>query len=117
VISDTTLEDWTDPALEQAWISAFARYQLAAIYTLQDRSTFAGVIIGEMEVAYPSDNPQYGYYEMAVAFMEGYLKGGAEAGCAAAVEYATTHPGILEPLGLQNFGYGNPEFTPEDVCP
>jgi hypothetical protein len=116
-ISDTTLEDWADPALEQAWISAFARYQLVAIYTLQDRPTFADVILGEMEDAYPPDSLQHGYYEMAVAYLSGYLKGGGEAGCAAAVEYATANPGILEPLGMQNFGYGNPELIPRDVCP
>jgi hypothetical protein len=116
-ISDTTLDDWVDPALEQAWISAFARYQLVVIYTMQDRDALAGTVWGEMEKAYPPGSLQHGYYEMAAAYMDGYLEGGAEAGCATAIEYATSHPDLLEPLGPQNFGYGNPAYTSAAVCP
>jgi hypothetical protein len=117
VISDTTLEDWVDPPLEQALIQAFARYQLVAIYTLQDRAAFASTMLGEMENAYPPESPQHGFFEMAAAYVKGYQEGGAEAACAAAVEYAAAHPGVLEPLGPQTFGYGNPTYYPADVCP
>jgi hypothetical protein len=116
-ISDTTLDDWVDPALEKAWISAFARYQLVAIYSMLDRITFASTILGEMEKAYPQDSQQHGYFQMAAAYLDSYMEEGAEAGCAAAIEYATAHPDILDPLGPQIFGYGNPAYKQEDICP
>jgi hypothetical protein len=116
-ISDTTLDDWFDPALERAWISAFARYQLVAIYRLLDRDSFASTILGEMEKAYPRDSPQHGFYQMAAAYMDNYMEGGSEAACAAAIEFVTEHPELLDPLGPQIFGYGNPAYTLEDVCP
>jgi hypothetical protein len=116
-ISDTTLDDWLNPALEQAWIGAFSRYHLVVIYTMQERDAFAEIILGEMEKIYPLDSPQHGYYEMAVIYRDGYLEAGAESGCAAAIAYAASHPDILEPLGSQTFGYGNPTITPADICP
>jgi hypothetical protein len=116
-ISDTTLDDWVDPALEKAWISAFARYQLVAIYSLLDRDSFASTILGEMEKAYPQDSPQHGYFQMAAAYLDSFMEEGAEAGCAAAIEFVTAHPELLDPLGPQIFGYGNPAYTLEDICP
>jgi hypothetical protein len=117
VISDTTLEDWDDPQLEQAVIIAYARYQMSVIYTLQDRDSFAGTIIREMEVAYPPDSLQRGYFEMAAAYIDAYQAGGAQAGCQAVQDFASGSPGLLDPLGPQTFGYGNPVFTLEDLCP
>jgi hypothetical protein len=117
VISDTTLEDWDDPQLEQAVINAFARYQMSVIYTLQVRDSFAATILQEMEAAYPRDNPQRGYFEMAAAFIDAYQTGGAKAGCQAAQDFASDYPGLLDPLGPQTFGYGNPALTLEDLCP
>jgi hypothetical protein len=117
VISDTTLEDWDDPQLEQAVINAFARYQMSVIYTLQDRDSFAGTILREMEAAYPPDSPQRGYFEMAAAYIDAYQAGGVQAGCQAVQVFASSYPGLLDPLGPQTFGYGNPVFTQEDLCP
>jgi hypothetical protein len=117
VISDTTLEDWDDPQLEQAVINAFARYQMSVIYTLQDRDSFAGTILREMEAAYPPDSPQRGYFEMAAAYINAYQEGGAQAGCQAVQDFASGSPDLLDPLGPQTFGYGNPSFTLEDLCP
>jgi hypothetical protein len=117
VINDTTLEDWTDPELEQLWIKAFARYQMAVIYTILDRGTFANTILSELESTTSPDNPQYAYYEMAVMYMDGYQEGGIERGCMFAQDYAALHPGLLEPFGPLAFGYGNPIFTDQDICP
>jgi hypothetical protein len=117
VVSDTTLDDWLDPALEQAWISAFAHYQQVVIYTILEREAFANTILGEMERAYPPESQQFGYVDMALSYLGGYLEGGKEKGCTAALRYATEHPGILDPLGQVTFGYGNPTFSPADLCP
>ena len=117
VISDTTLEDWSEPELEQAWIKAFARYQMVVIYTLQDRDAFANTILAELESTTSSDTLQSVYYELALAYIDGYQEGGAERACQLTRAYAALHPGLLEPLGPQVFGYGNPAFTEEDLCP
>jgi hypothetical protein len=117
VISDTTLEDWDNPQLEQAVITAFARYQMSVIYSFQDRDSFAGTILREMETAYPPGSPQRGYFEMAAAYIYAYQAGGAQAGCQAVQDFASGSPDLLDPLGPQTFGYGNPVFTLEDLCP
>ena len=116
-ISDSTLQDWSDPAGEQAWITSFARYQLVVLYTLQDQGTFANLTLDEMNASISPESQQHGYFEMATLFLEGFRKGGVEEGCAAAIEYAAAHTELLEPLGPQVFGYGNPPITPEQVCP
>jgi hypothetical protein len=117
VLSDTTLEDWADPEQEQAWIKAFARYQMVAIYTLQDREAFANTVLEELKTAAPPGSQQVVYSDMAVAYIDGYQDGGAVEGCRIVQDYAALHPGLLDPLGPQSFGYGNPPFTEEDLCP
>ena len=116
-ISDSTLLDWENPAEEQAWITAFARFQLVVIYTLQDQGSFADLIVNEMSVAYNQEKPQHGYYEMTMLFLEGFQRGGEEEGCTAARKYASDYVELLEPLGPQTFGYGNPSLTLQDLCP
>jgi hypothetical protein len=117
VISDSTLEDWVEPELEQAWIQAFARYQMVVIYTLQDREPFANTVLEELKSTTSPDNPQYGYFEMAVAYLDGFQEGGAEMGCKLAQDYVVLHPELSDTLGPQLFGYGNQTFTEKDVCP
>ncbi len=117
VISDSTLEDWSDPDLEQAWIKAFAQYQMVVIYTLQDREGFANTVLADLQDTTSSESPQSTFYKMAVAYIDGYQEGGVEMGCSLVQDYAALHPGLLDPLGSQIFGYGNPDFTEQDICP
>lgn len=116
-ISDSTLQDWVNPAAEQAWITAFSRFQLVIIYTVQDQEGFASLILDDMSTSYPLESPQHGYLEMTLLFKDGFNSGGMEEGCTAAIEYASKHTELLEQLGSQTFGYGNPSLAPQDICP
>jgi hypothetical protein len=115
--TDITLLDWADPALEQANLGAYGRYRLVVLYTQLSQSPFADAVLNEMERLYLRSSPQGAYLELAQAFVEGYQQGGISSGCQAAREYSEAHEvEILDPLGPQAFGYGNREYTPQDVC-
>ena len=118
VVSDSTLADWTDPAVEQAYLGAYARYKMMAIYLLEGQADFADTVYAAMQADYPQGSDQRAYVEMAEAFRDGFAGGGEAGGCAAAAVYAAGHSqAVLDPLGPARFGYANREFTAEDVCP
>ena len=56
--------------------------------------------------------------EMALTFLESFSTDGQAAGCAAVHAYAAQHESqILEPLGSDVYGYFNPDYSAEDICP
>jgi hypothetical protein len=117
VADDITLVDWTDPEMEREILGAYARYRMVVLYDRLGQTSFAETALDDMESLYPSGYPQRPYYEMAQEFREAYVASGFSAGCQAAREYAAAHPEqVLDPLGSQNFGYGNKDYIPEDVC-
>ncbi len=68
-----------------------------------------------MQRAYPPDIPPHAFTEMAEWFLEAFQTGGEAAACEAARGYADANEeDILAPL---YFGYGNPTYEPEDICP
>lgn len=118
VVYDTTLQDWLNPEKERADLAAYALFQSGVLYLLADQTEYAQTTFAQLQSAYPVGTPQYGYVELAAAFRQAFSSGGKEAGCAAVQEYATQHPAeILTPLGQESFGYGNPTYTPENLCP
>lgn len=118
VVSDTTLEEWANPAQERADLGAYARFRMVVIYTLQGQADFATSALAELKKAFPDSTPQYAYVEMAQAFWDASSGGDVAAGCAAARQVATARSeAILAPLGSETFGYANADYQVEQVCP
>ncbi|HJW89651.1 MAG TPA: VCBS repeat-containing protein [Anaerolineales bacterium] len=118
VAQDTTLEEWTDPETERANLGAYALFKTAVVYLLQGREEFAESTFEQQRVTYPPGEIGYAFVELAAAFQKAYAEGGIPSGCAAARQFAEVQTEqVLQPLGLDTYGYANPEYTPENICP
>lgn len=118
VINDMALQDWVTPDQEQLNLSAYAHFKLVVVYALQGARQQAESTYQNMTILYPPALVQYAYEEMAVVFLSAFDLGGQPAGCQAAQEYATQRAlQVLTPLGSSTFGYANPDYSPQDVCP
>ncbi|HKJ27762.1 MAG TPA: tetratricopeptide repeat protein [Anaerolineales bacterium] len=117
VITDENLLDWSDPVDEFNTLSAYAYYkQIVAYVFLGDRAT-ALAIYDEFVEEY-GGTAQYGYVEMADAFLTDSEVLGLEGGCTSARQYAASNEFlVLMPLGSSVYGYTNRDFTAEDICP
>lgn len=119
VVQDTTLEDWNAPDTERANLGAYALFKTGVVHLLQGNQEFAQSTFNQQAETYPAGTTGHAYVELAQVFQDAYA--GDESviqGCAAARQYASQHAEeILEPLGPTTFGYANPEFEPEDICP
>ena len=115
VINDRTLLDWIDPPLEQADLGAYARFKLIVLYTQSGQPDEAERCFSELKAG-PTAGNWRDYTEMADTYLQGVAIAGH--GCPAARYFAETHAGqILFPLGSAAFGYANPDYTLEDICP
>jgi len=115
VINDQALLDWVDPPVEQANLGAYARFKLIVLSTQSGQTDEAERYFIELKAG-PETGNWHDYIDMADTYLQGVAI--ASHGCPAARDYAETHAGqILSPLGSTAFGYANPDYTPEDVCP
>ncbi|MEJ2758450.1 MAG: hypothetical protein P8046_08235 [Anaerolineales bacterium] len=117
VINDDSLLEWAKEEVEYNNLAAYAAYKrvVAAVF-MGDRPS-AETIFTELKDQYGKSS-QYGYVEMAEAFLTDSETLGAEGGCTAARQYAASHQTqVLDPLGSAVYGYANPDYTPEDICP
>jgi hypothetical protein len=124
IADDLYLQVMTDEALEDVEFSPSPRENLAA-YAAYRRllgAVLAGfppspsIAYGELEGTFPEGAPGHAYVELADAFLDGYTSSqDIAAGCAAAQAYAEAHRD--EVLGPLHYGYANPAYTAEDVCP
>jgi len=97
---------------ERADMHGYARYRLVVVYTLLGQRSKAQEALEEVE----REQLDHVYAGVARAFWDGYtLDDDLAAGCAAAIAYAAEHPAALE--ALNEFGYANPIYTLEDICP
>jgi tetratricopeptide (TPR) repeat protein len=115
VINDQALLDWVDPPVEQANLGAYARFKLIVLSTQSGQTDEAERYFIELKAG-PETGNWHDYIDMADTYLQGVAI--ASHGCPAARDYAETHAGqILSSLGSTAFGYANPDYTPEDVCP
>ncbi|MDH5507270.1 MAG: hypothetical protein OEZ02_08625 [Anaerolineae bacterium] len=117
VIHDDALLDWADKDNERLNLSAFAHFKTIVAYAFMDNLEQALEFFQSMSAAFPT-GPQRSYVDLAQAFLNAFTAAGREAGCAAAHTFARENESrILAPLGSAVFGYANPDYAPEDVCP
>lgn len=115
VINDQTLLDWGDSPVEQADLGAYARFKLIVLYTQTGQPAEAERYFSELKAG-PAAGSWRDYTEMADTYLQGAAIAGH--GCPAVRYFAETHADqILSPLSSMAFGYSNPDYTPEDVCP
>lgn len=118
VIHDTTLDDWIDPAEERSNLTAYSLFKSAIVYILQGQSDFAQTTFKQLAAEFPDDTSQHAYTLMEDAFLNAYNDNNYSTACLAAREFAAIHEEqILTPLGSQSFGYANPDYKSNDVCP
>lgn len=118
VAEDASLADWLDPPTEQANLAAYALFRTALAHLLLEQADQAQAAFQRQEADFPPGTVGRAYAEMAQAFRAAYGAGGIPSGCAAARQYAAEHPQeVLVPLGSPVYGYANPDYAPQDICP
>ena len=117
VMEDESLLDWMDHLLERANLSAYAYFKRVVATAFQGDLDGATTLYGQMSLEL-EDTSQYIFVEMTLSFLEGFAVDGQEGGCVAAHEFAALNEeAILMPLGSAVYGYSNPDYAPEDICP
>lgn len=118
VIQDESLED-PNAAMERGVLASYALFKSAVVYLLRDEQAFAETTFERQRAEYPVGAVGYAYVGLSEAFLQAYRQGGSvAAGCEAARLYAEERPGeLLEPLGSATYGYANPDYSVEDICP
>jgi hypothetical protein len=118
VASDPGLTDWMDPPVEQGNLAAYALFKAAVVLLIEQQPGEAAAAFDQQARRFTPGQPGQAYVQLAKAFQEAQPTGGVARGCAAAQSYAADHPDqILAPLGSQTFGYANPDYSPQDICP
>jgi hypothetical protein len=118
VISDATLTDWMDHAIERENLTAYARLKIFFLYMVKGQDEFARVMYEKLAADHPAGTHLDILIKMADVFMDGWQQGGHKEGCRLVRKYAHENAQeMLASLGPQTFGYANPEVQPEDVCP
>lgn len=117
VIDNPDLLDWMDKETERATLSAYATYKLVEVYTLQGDHEQARSLMEDFREDVTSGSPQYVYVMLAETFLNA-ISAGLDQACGAVRAYASQYQSqILDPLGSQVYGYANPDYTLEDICP
>jgi hypothetical protein len=117
VIEDDTLKDWMSPEYERMNLSAYAYFKQVVATALMGDIDGATDIYASMSLLYQNQD-QEAYAVMALEFLRGYAGGGEEGGCQAVEEFAEQHSNlVLDSLGQSIYGYANPDYTPQDLCP
>ena len=118
VLDDASLIDWLEPELEKPNLAAYALFKIALTHILMSQADQAQAAFDRQIADYPSGAVGYPYVELARVFQEAFTAGGVSNGCAAARQFAVDHPQeILVPLGSAIFGYANPDYSPQEICP
>lgn len=109
-----------DPRLVACWIRdqeldelrAYALYRLAVAQAYGGDADAAAKVVAELAARYPADS----YARLAGLWWAAYrATRDASAACAAARTAAERYPDTWQRLA--DYGFANPTFTPEEVCP
>jgi len=116
VVLDDALLDWVDPVAERAHLTGYSMFRVVVTYVQMGDQGDAQVAYGILQNQYFAGSVGRAYADLAQAFWETFSANGDLArSCLAARAFAAAHTTeVLDPL---YFGYANPAYTPEDVCP
>ncbi|NLS75878.1 MAG: hypothetical protein GXY76_01320 [Chloroflexi bacterium] len=105
--------DWdSEGQKEKDDLRAFARYRLMVVYVLVNDLPNAEAVAIQMQ----DEQPDHVYTQVSQIFLDYYVKmGTVPAACRAVTAFAFENPEAAAVLA--DYGYANPSFTPEEVCP
>jgi tetratricopeptide (TPR) repeat protein len=110
-IDDPELDVWMEES-ERAELAAFSRYRLTLAYLLLGDAASAQAARTELLDAQP-DNV---YAQVVSVLWDSYERDGdLQEACQQVDVFAAAYPEAAEVLA--DYGYGNPTFTPAQVCP
>lgn len=118
VLNDESLEPWAaayGAVEEQRWLKALAQWRLVTLGMHLGNFPDAEKRYEALQDEYTPGTPGHPVASMAQRFWEAYLEAGTvSAACRAAIET----PASVEVLNfLNSFGYANPTYTQEELCP
>ncbi|MGD8455035.1 MAG: hypothetical protein PVF83_01530 [Anaerolineales bacterium] len=117
VIEDDTLKDWMNPDYERSTLSAYAHFKQVVAKAFMGEIEEATDIYASMNLLF-RDQDQQIFAVMAMDFLEGFAVGGEAEGCQVVEEFAELYSNIiLDNLGQSVYGYTNPNYTAQDICP
>ena len=110
-IENPDLEIWMEES-EREELTAFARYRLSLTYLLLGEIGEAQLTRDELLM----EQPENIYAQVVTVLWDTYLMDkDLRAACEAVGSYAAAQPETAAVLA--DYGYGNPTFTPKEVCP
>ena len=113
VLDDVSLKDWESHDPDD--LKAYARHKMILLLLILGEVEQAEDYYDELIASFPPSSPQYIFLELTVVFRDGFLAGGASSGCWEVRTFVTQHSDRVLPLF--DYGYGNPQYTVEDLCP
>jgi hypothetical protein len=110
-IDDHSLQTWMEGD-EREELTAFSRYRLSLTYLMMGEAGMAQAARDELLSAQPENI----YAQAATILWDAYTQDGdLREACEQVGTFAEDHPETIEVLA--DYGYGNPTFTPQEVCP
>jgi hypothetical protein len=116
VIEDDELQDWADPEYERAILSAFASFRLIHTHLLLADSEAAEIAHTILLSNFPPGSIGYDFALMGDEFWFQYQStNDIISACVSAQAFALSHHETI--IDALYFGYANPTYTVEDICP
>jgi hypothetical protein len=115
VIEDPELQSWGNSNEDWTTLSAYARYKLMVTNHLLEDSTRAQELFDALESSHAPGEPQYVFVELADTFRDAYIENGVGSACQAVREFVNLNEDKV--LDFFYYGYGNPQYQAEDICP
>ncbi len=110
-IDDSDLDVWMDES-EREELAAFSQYRLSLTYLVLGQVDLAQAARDELLVEQPANI----YAQVVAVLWDAYLRETSlTTACGEVAAFAASHPQAVEVLAV--YGYGNPTFTPQEVCP
>ena len=110
-VDNPGLDVWMEES-EREELVAFSRYRLALTYLMMDEVSLAQTIRDELLSAQPDSI----YAQVVAVLWDAYQREPSlQSACEEVGRFAASHPEAAEVLA--DFGYGNPTFTADEVCP
>ncbi len=110
-IDDPGLDVWMQES-EREELVAFSRYRLSLTYLALGQVDQARAARDELL----AEQPDNIYAQIVAVLWDTYLREGSlRTACEEVTAFAGSHPQATEVLA--DYGYANPTFTPEEVCP